>query len=157
MTVMPLDWQYWISFSCLRNGWHSVCKSISSSLGKSTCFLSCSQGVLHTKKDCQAKAKHCPLLAWLNQTPRAVSHDQQSTWWLTFKWDSVQSIELASKCLRSNSAGPLPFTKQNLPGKHWFVCQSRFVQEPFDLEVVEVGDPNVFHQPLVHQFLHGLS
>lgn len=59
--------------------------------------------------------------------------------------------------IRSNSAGPLPFTKQNLPGKHRFVFQSRFVQEPFDLEVVEVGDPNVFHQPLVHQFLHGLS
>jgi len=39
---------------------------------------------------------------------------------------------------------------------HWLMFQSRFVQEPFDLEVVEVGDAQSFHQPLVHQFLHAL-
>ena len=34
--------------------------------------------------------------------------------------------------------------------------QARLVQEPLNLQVVEVGDAQGFHQPLVHQFLHGL-
>lgn len=37
---------------------------------------------------------------------------------------------------------------------HCFVFQSRFVQEPFNLEVVEAGDSSGFHQPLGHQLLH---
>lgn len=43
----PWHWcpwtEYWINFSCVRYGWHSICKSKQfSSLGKSTCSLSCS-------------------------------------------------------------------------------------------------------------------
>lgn len=39
---------------------------------------------------------------------------------------------------------------------HQFAFHSRFGQEPFDLEVVEVGDSSGFHQLLIHQLLRGL-
>ena len=37
------------------------------------------------------------------------------------------------------------------------VLQTRLVEHRLNLLLVEVGDPDGFHQPGIHQLLHGLS
>ena len=56
--------------------------------------------------------------------------------------DETPSVEVVP------DQGPSP-KRMYLIG-HWLMFQSRLVQEPLNLQVVEVGDAQGFHQPLVH-------
>ena len=108
------------------------------------------RGPFHTRKD--EKTKCNSLIDILQTRPR--NPTSLSILNTDLRDETLQTV-LNSWCWSRHRAGPTP-NRAYLVG-HWLMFQSRLVQEPFNLEVVEVGDTQSFHQPLVHQFLHGLS